>query len=204
MRKQFVLPLAAMLIASPVWAAQQSAQFSLSTSSVTFNGSSGNVSEQPVTITAKGSSSLVIQALTFSNSVFSVASSSLPVTVSPGHSYTFEVAANPTNDVNTGTLTVVTNAGTSQVALTESAFYGYRKVSLTWQASSPSTGVAHYAIDRERVGTSFHETADVSSSSLTWTDTQAKPGITYLYRVRAVDSAGASSNPSNVISIPIP
>lgn len=203
MRKQFVLPLAALFIASPVWAAQ-SAQFSLSTSSVTFNGSSGSVSEQPITITAKGTSPLVIQALTFSNGVFSVASASLPVTVSLGHSYTFEVAANSTNEINTGTLTVVTNAGTSQVALTESAFVGYRKVSLAWQAPSPSAGVAHYAIDRERAGTSFHETADVASSTLNWTDSQAKPGITYLYRIRAVNSAGASSNPSNVITVPIP
>jgi hypothetical protein len=198
------LPLVAMLIASYIWAAAQSiTHFSLSTSAITFNGSSGNVSRQPVTITATGSTPLVINALTFSNGTFSD-SVSLPITISPGQSYSFQISAQPTTNTSTGTLTVVTNQGTSQIALAETGTTGYHDVILTWHAPNSSAAVAHYAIDRMRAGTSFHEVTEVSNTTLTWTDTQAKGGLSYLYRVRALDPEGDSSSPSNVITLPIP
>jgi hypothetical protein len=202
--KRTSLFLATMLIASHVWAATQSiAPLSLSTSALTFNGSSGDVSRQPVTITATGSKPLVINALTFSNGTFSD-SVPLPITLSPGQSYTFQISARPTTNTTTGTLTVVTNQGTSQIALAETGTTGYHDVILTWHAPNSSTAVAHYAIDRMRAGTSFHEVTEVPNTTLTWTDTQAKGGLTYLYRVRALSSEGDTSSPSNVITLPIP
>jgi chitin-binding protein len=106
--------------------------------------------------------------------------------------------------VSTGSLTIVTNAGTQQVALAQTATATLHNVSLKWHASSPSTAVAHYAVDRAWKGASFSQITDLSPTTVAWTDTTAKADVTYQYRVRAVNSAGDSSSPSNTITVPIP
>lgn len=204
MQKKTILPLAAMLIAAHVWAASTPARVSLSTSALTFNGSSGDVSKQPVTITATGGSPLVIRSVTFSSKTFSDASVSLPLTLSPGKSHTFEVVAQPATTASTGSMTIVTNAGTARVALAETATAAYHSVSLKWKAANPSTNVAHYAVDRAWKGASFYQVTDLSKTTVAWTDKTAKAGVTYQYRVRAVNSAGDSSKPSNVITVAVP
>jgi P pilus assembly chaperone PapD len=68
-KRKIVLPLVAMLIATPVWAPQRSGNITVSTTAISFNGSSGNVSSQPLTITSTGQRSVTIQRLSFSKAL---------------------------------------------------------------------------------------------------------------------------------------
>lgn len=76
-------------------------------------------------------------------------------------------------------------------------------VVLTWDAS-PTGGVTYNVY---RGTASGGETATpintAAITTLTLTDTSVKPGTTYYYTVRAVDSAG-SSGPSNEATAAIP
>lgn len=70
-------------------------------------------------------------------------------------------------------------------------------VSVTWTAlSSP---VHHYELDRRQsLSAPFIKIADIASSTTSFTDQNLTGAVAYLYRVRAIDSSGNSSPPSNV------
>ncbi len=118
MKKQFVLPLAAMLIATPIWARQHhggGSSISVSTTALSFNGSTGNVTTQPLTITAAGWNSVTIQGVSISNGVFTDSISTMPMTLSPGQSVTVKVSATPQSTAQTGTLTITSTANDPSV-----------------------------------------------------------------------------------------
>jgi hypothetical protein len=209
--KQILLPLAAMLIATPVWARQNYAHSSLalSTTALSFNGSSGNVSSQPLTITANGQRSITIQTLSFSNNAFSGSPLALPVTLSPGQSLTVQVSAQPASTTQTGTLIVDSTATDPTVSLSETATApqpAAHSASLTWNAPSTSSDpVDSYKVERAASGsTQYAVVGTTTAASTAFTDTAVTSGQTYVYEVRSVDQSGNTSSPSNAVTLAIP
>jgi hypothetical protein len=199
----------ALLGATPLLARQHSSgNISLSTTTLSFNGSSGNVSSQPLTITATAQRSVTIQKISFSNGTFSNSSVSLPATLSRGQSLTVKVTAKPQSTAQTGTLTVTSTANDPTVSLSETAISKAtsHSVSLTWHApSSSSDPVDSYQVERAASGsTQFSSVGTTVASSTAFTDTTVTSGKTYVYEVRSVDESGRSSNPSNTITMTIP
>ncbi len=212
MNQKIVLPLAAMLIAAPAWARQHrgySGSLTVSTTALSFNGSSGNVSSQPLTITSTGQQSVTIQNLSFSNSDFSGSSVSLPVTLSKGQSLTVQVSAHPASTAQQGTLTVTSTGNDPTISLSETATTpppASHSVSLTWKApASSSDPVDSYQVNRAVSGsTQYSVVGTTTASSTAFTDTSVTAGQTYVYEVRSVDQSGNDSSPSNTVTLAIP
>lgn len=214
MKNQALLPLAAILIATPLSCglsqAQSTSSIKLSTTALSFNGSSGNVSSQPLTITSTGQSSVTIQKLSFSSTDFSDSSLSLPVTLSSGQSLTVHVSAHPASTAQTGSLTITSTANDpTVVSLSETATTPQpvsHSASLTWSApASGSDSVDSYEVNRAVSGsTQFSVIGTTTAASTAYTDTSVQAGKTYVYAVRSVDEQGATSNPSNTITLAIP
>jgi Fibronectin type III domain len=208
--RKVVLPLAAMLIATPLWARQHSSgSIAVSTTALSFNGSSGNVSSQPLTITCTGQRSVTIDSLSFSNRDFASSPVSLPATLAPGQSLTIQVSAQPQSTAQSGTLTITSTANDPTVSLTETATTPpptSHSASLTWAPPSSSTDpVDSYQVDRAASGsTQFSTIGTTVASSTAFTDNSVTAGQTYVYEVRSVDASGNTSNPSNTITLTIP
>ena len=207
MKKQFALPLAAILIATPAWARQNALTFS--TAALSFNGSGGNVSSQPITVTVTSSSPVTITSVSFSNGTFFAASVPLPVTLSSGQSITGQISARPQSTAQTGTLTIGSTGGTFKVALSETATAqqpASHAVDLAWDAPSKSTDpVDSYQVDRAVSGSTQYSTVGTTpAASTTFVDTSVTAGQTYVYQVRSVDESGNTSTPSNTITLAIP
>jgi predicted phage tail protein len=207
--KKFVpLSLAVMLVACPLWAQNAHGYIKLSTTALSFNGSSGNISSQPLTITSTGKRSVTIQKLSISNGVFSHSTLSLPATLSQGQSLTVRVIAKPQSTAQTGTLAVTSTANDPKVSLSETAISKKttHSVSLTWHApSSSSDPVDSYQVDRAASGSTQYSTIGTTvASSTAFTDHSVTAGKTYVYEVRSVDQSGRASKPSNTITLTIP
>jgi hypothetical protein len=208
-KQRIFLALAAIILASPVWASAYGATAGIgtSTAALSFNGSTGNVTSQPLTITSHSSGAITIDALSFSNNAFSNSWVSLPLTLSPGQSLTIKVSAQPETAAMQGTLTIGTSAGNSIVGLTETAgpSTADHSVSLKW--GPPSTGIptGFYDVDRAVSGsTHFSHIGSTPASVTNWTDYSLQNGQTYQYRVRALDHEGDTGPPSDVITLKIP
>jgi hypothetical protein len=207
-KQRLFLPLAAIILASPVWAsASSSSGITISTAALSFNGSTGNVTSQPLTIKSNSSEAVTITALSFSNNAFSNSWVSLPVTLSPGQSLAVKVSAQPETAVMQGMLTIVTSAGSSTVRLTETAAPSTTAHSVSLEWGPPSTGMptGFYDVDRAESGsTHFSHIGSTPASVTDWTDYSPQAGQTYQYRVRALNHDGDTGPPSNVIMLKIP
>ena len=211
MKKNVLFPLAAILIASPVWSHSQAqtSSIKLSTTALSFNGSSGNVSSQPLTLTVTSSQPVTIRSLTFSNTAFSGPSGTLPATVPTGRSITGQITAHPKTTAQTGKLTISTSAGTYTVSLSETAIAqnpASHSASLTWEAPSISADpVDSYQVYRAASGsTQYSVVGTTAAVSTAFTDTSVASGQTYVYEVCSVDQSGRTSKPSNTITLTIP
>ena len=211
MKKNVLFPLAAILIASPVWSHSQAqtSSIKLSTTALSFNGSSGNVSSQPLTLTVTSSQPVTIRSLTFSNTAFSGPSGTLPATVPTGRSITGQITAHPKTTAQTGKLTISTSAGTYTVSLSETAIAqnpASHSASLTWEAPSISADpVDSYQVYRAASGsTQYSVVGTTAAASTAFTDTSVASGQTYVYEVCSVDQSGRTSKPSNTITLTIP
>jgi hypothetical protein len=208
-KKIVLLPLAAILIASPVWASSNSAStLTFSAAALSFNGSSNNVSSQPITVTVTGSQPVTITSATFSNGNFFSIPVSLPLTLPGGQSFTGQISARPQSTPQTGKLTFVTNVGTYTVSLTETAAQATsssHEVALVWQKPTTGGNVVAYDVDRAPAGgTSFTEIGSTGGGTRNWTDSSVQNGKSYVYRVRSVGDEGDTSNPSNTVTLTIP
>jgi hypothetical protein len=210
--KAIFLPLAAILIAAPAWAGQNtspSPSLKLSTTALSFNGSSGDVSSQPLTITVTGSRPVTITSATFSNGNFFSAPVNPPITLPSGQSLTGQISARPESTAQTGKLTIVSNVGTYTVSLSETATAqkpASHSVSLSWDAPSSSTDpVDSYQVDRAVSGSTQYSTVGTTTAASTaFADTSVQAGTTYHYEVRSVDDQGNASGPSNTVTLTIP
>jgi hypothetical protein len=209
--KHILLPLAAMLIAAPAWAVQNtsSPSLKLSTTALSFNGTSGNASSQPLTITATGGTPIKITSVSFSNSTFSIPPVAVPFTLTNGQSATGQISAHPESTAQTGKLTIGTSVGTFTVALSETATAqkpASHSATLTWDAPSSSTDpVDSYQVDRAVSGSTQYSTVGTTTAgSTTFADTSVQAGTTYQYEVHSVDESGNASGPSNTLTLAIP
>jgi hypothetical protein len=207
-KQRIFLPLAAIILASPVWAgAASSSGISISTAALSFNGSSGNVTSQPISITATGSQPVTVTSVTFSNGNFFSTPVNLPVTLPSGQSITGQISARPQSTPQTGVLTIVTSAGNSTVSLTETAASSTTAHSVSLKWSPPSTGIptGSYDVDRAENGSiHFSHIGSTPASVTAWTDGSPQAGQTYQYRVRALNHDGDTGPPSAVITLKIP
>jgi uncharacterized membrane protein len=208
--KKIILPLAAILIASPVWASSNSAsKLTFSATALSFNGSSNNVSSQPITVTVTGSQPITITSVTYSNGNFSSTPVKLPITLPRGQSITGMISARPQSAPQTGKLTIVSNVGTYTVSLSETAAAqpatSYQ-VNLSWKApASSSDPVDSYQVNRAVAGsTAFSTVGTTTAGSTAFADTSVKAGTTYQYEVRSVDDQGETSAPTNPLTLAIP
>jgi hypothetical protein len=207
--KKILLPLAAILIATPFVARSQSSSIRLSTTALSFNGSTGNDSSQPLTLTVTSPRPVTIQSVSFSNSTFFAPAVSLPLTLSSGQSLTGQVSAHARGTAQTGMLTIGSDAGTFTVSLSETAIAkaaAAHAASLTWKApSGNSDAVDSYQVERAATGsTQYAVVGTTAAASTTFTDTSVTAGQTYVYAVRSVDDTGNASNPSNTVTLAIP
>ena len=208
MKKHILLPLAAILIATPTWAAPSArGSLSLSTTALSFNGSTGNVSSQPLTITATGP--ITITGVSFSNNSFFAQSVPLPATLSSGQRITGQISARPQSAAQTGKFTITTTGGTFTVSLSETAASKpvvKHAASLAWSAPSTSSApVDSYQVNRAVSGsTQYSVVGTTAAASTAFTDTSVTSGQTYVYAVRSVDQSGNTSNPSNTVTLAIP
>jgi hypothetical protein len=210
-KKQILLPLAVMLVASPVWARQHSGSSIIpSATALSFNGSTGNVSTQTITFTVTGSTPVIVTGISFSNSAFFSSPVSLPITVYGGQSYSGQVSARPQSTAQTGTLTINSSVGTITVALSETAIASApaapHDVNLEWQApASSSDPVDSYEVYRAASGsTSYSVVGTTTAASTSYTDTSVSAGQSYTYEVVSVDENGNASKPSNTVTLSIP
>lgn len=204
MKIQFALPLAAMLIACPAFASSVTV-----TPALSFNGSAGNASSQPLTVTVSGSRPLTIRSVSFSNNAFSLQQIPVPVTLPPGRSYTGQVSASPRSTAQTGKLTIGTDAGTFVVSLSETAIakqQAAHSVNLSWKAPSATRiAIDSYQVNRAASGsTQYSVVGTTTAGSTVFTDTSVQSGKSYIYQVRSVDQSGTASSPSNAVTLAIP
>jgi hypothetical protein len=208
--KKILLPLAAILIATPFSArAQTTSGIRLSSTALSFNGSTGNVSSQPLTITVTSPRPVTIRSLSLSNSTFSIPQVPLPITLSSGQSITGQVSARPQSTAQTGKLTLGSDAGTFTVSLSETAIAkaaAAHSVSLTWNApSTNSAAVDSYQVERAVSGsTQYAVVGTTAAASTAFTDSSVASGKSYVYEVRSVDDTGNASKPSNAVTLAIP
>jgi hypothetical protein len=207
-KQRLFLSLAAIILASPVWAsASSSSGISISTPALSFNGSSGNVTSQPITVTVTSSQPVTVTSVTISNGNFFSTPVNLPLTLPSGQSFTGQISARPQSTPQTGVLTIVTSAGKSTVNLTETAAPSTtaHSVSLNWEPPSTGTPTGSYDVDRAVSGsTNFSHIGSTPASVTGWTDSSPQAGQTYQYRVRALNHDGDTGAPSNVITLKIP
>jgi hypothetical protein len=202
-KKHILLPLAVSLCAAPCWA---NGSVSLSSTSLSFNGSTGNASSQPLKITAVGGA-VTIKSLTYSTNVFS-GTVALPLRLSRGRSVTITVTAHPQTTASKGTLAITTSVSKPTVSLTETATQPVvsHSVGLSWQAPATTpVAIDSYDVERAAAGsTSFATVGTTTASSTVWSDTSVKSGTSYTYEVVAHSATGETSAPSNVITASIP
>jgi predicted phage tail protein len=79
---------------------------------------------------------------------------------------------------------------------------GAKSVALVWTAATDNVGVNLYRIQR-CLGAGCTTFADVGTTSSTSLKQSGRKGLTYRYRVRAVDAAGNLSGYSNIASVTV-
>jgi hypothetical protein len=163
-------------------------------------------------LTASGAN-VTVTAATSNNSVFSLGSLSLPVTIAAGQSVPFTITFSPqTTGTASATLTITSNAQspTTTEALTGTGTAApTHTVNLSWNAST-SSGVSGYNIYRAVYTTScgsFSKINPTLASTTAYADSSVIDGTSYCYAATAVDSSNQESGYSNIASnvqIPAP
>jgi hypothetical protein len=138
---------------------------------------------------------------TISNGVATLSTSSLSAGT---HSLTSVYSGDNGNSGSTSLGMVQTvNAVVVQPPTTPILFAALAKsateVDLSWSASTSGTGVAGYQITRNGL-----VTANISGNVLSYADGSTSPNTTYIYSVKAYDSAGRFSNASNGVQVTTP
>jgi titin len=124
-----------------------------------------------------------------------------PVTgLQPATAYTFRVRAYNADGnsapSNTASKTTLPNPPGSPNLTAVTALFP-RELRLEW--SYPGSDQTGFQVERSTNGSSFSTAASVPADAVSWTDSGLSPATPYYYRVRAVNSGGASA-PSSVVS----
>lgn len=177
---------------------------SVSPSSLSFGSVDiGSSSTQPASMTATGGS-VTVNSASSSNSQYSIAGASFPLTINAGQSVAFNVVFAPTKSgADNGALTF-SSSGSSQnsESMTGTGVTPQYAVNLSWTASTSS--VAGYNVYR---GTSTGSYSKINSSldaSTAYSDSTVTSGVTYYYAATAVSSSGEESSKSSPVEVAVP
>lgn len=178
---------------------------SIAFGSVPVNSSS----TQSVVLTASGSASITISTLTVSGTEFTLASTTLPVTLSPGQSLTINLNFAPSASGSaSGQLAIASNATQDASILIPLSGSGTQySVQLSWDIPTSTTDpIAGYHVYRAAGSAGTYQLISSVSGSTTSTyqDSSVQSGASYTYEVRAVDTSGVESAPSNTSTASIP
>jgi hypothetical protein len=127
------------------------------------------------------------------------------VTVSPAQTTTYSLMASNGTDTTTATatVTVATSSADTQAPTTpplvSAVANGPAEVDLVWSMSTDNVGVAGYQIIRNGA-----VVGSVPGTTLTYADTSVGGNATYIYAVKAYDSAQNNSGVSNNIQVTTP
>jgi hypothetical protein len=181
---------------------------SFSTTNLAFgNVNSGTSSTLPVTVTNKGNANVQLSKISESGAAFTLTNASMPVTLTPSQSLTFDVIFSPpAAGSDSGTVAVSSNATGSPTSITLSgtgvAASGHA-VTLSWTASTST--VSGYNMYRSTTNGSGYAKINTSLiNGLSYTDASAQIGTTYYYVATAVDGSGRESGDSNQATAVIP
>jgi len=163
---------------------------------------------QPVTLTSTGASPLTITAMTLSGAGFQLASRTLPFTLASQQSITLNLVFDPTaSGTVQGELTIssnATNAPNDSIALTGTGVS--HRIELNWDApaNSPVTIEGYHVYRTSNGGTAYQLLNTTLDQNTSFTDGSVQSGQTYEYVVKAVDTSGVESPPSNSTSVSVP
>lgn len=192
-------------------AAKSSGILSLNPTSVNFGSIMiGTSQSQYVLMLNTGNGNLTIASASMSGPGFSVTGLTLPMTLVPGQSASFQVTYSPSSvgsasgavylKKNNGTtLAAISLSGTGLAALAPLQ----HSVTLNW-AASPSTVVGYNVYRSSQGGGPFQRLNSAPVATLQFSDGNVSSGQLYYYVVTAVASSGAESIYSNesVASVP--
>jgi hypothetical protein len=193
----------------PVQLNAGAAGLNINATSIAFGTVQANTeATQSVELTASGALPIAVTAATVQGAGFSISGATFPLTLAGGQTATIEVTFDPTSaGAATGLLTILSTSLTSGAAVVHLSGTGeVEEVNLTWDApiSSPDS-VAGFNVYRAPSGsTSYQLLSSVSSSELSYTDSDIEAGQTYDYIVESVDASGVASAPSNMASVSLP
>ncbi len=148
--------------------------------------------------------SVTISSVSSSNSQFTLAGATLPLTIHAGHEQSLNVEFKPqSSGTKSATLSFTSNAGNSPASEPLSGTATALYVTLSW---NPSTSqVSGYNVYR---GTSASGTLTKINSNLdpdtSYTDAAIIGGKTYYYATTAVNSSGKESVYSNRVEVVVP
>jgi hypothetical protein len=173
-------------------------------------------STQNVTMQNTGDINMTIQGITVAGAGFGYSSLSPGFSLAPKQSVTFQVWFSPkaagaaaakvtflSPNLASPETMELTGGGVSSTTSTPPSAPASHTVQLNWNASaSPVTG---YRIYRSEVsGGSYAPLNGTAINALSYDDTTVSLGTTYYYVVKAVDTAGNESGPSNQATAVIP
>jgi hypothetical protein len=182
-------------------------ELSPSTTSLNFGSVTlGTTGTQSVTLTNTGNSSVSISQVSVTGSGFSVTGLSLPISLAPGQSTSFNVDFAPTVAGSvTGSVSVASSATNSplSISLSGSGLQASHSVSLNWLASS-SAVAGYYVYTGTQASGPFTRLNSTPTATTGFTDATVQSGQTYYYYVTAVDPSGVESSASNEVSASVP
>jgi hypothetical protein len=162
-----------------------------------------------LTLTSNGTTPVTISSAAISGAGFSIIGGGFPVTLNPTQTLTLQLQFDPTTaGALTGQLTINSNSTTGSSAVVSLSGTGTavpHEVDLAWNApaSSPDP-VAGYNIYRSTGSGSFVLINPSLDTGVVYVDHAVVSGTSYSYRVTSVDSSGAESAPSNLVTVTIP
>jgi Abnormal spindle-like microcephaly-assoc'd, ASPM-SPD-2-Hydin len=183
-------------------------QFSVSPGSVAFGSVSVGASKQlAVTLNATGSS-VTVTAASVNSPEFSLSGPTLPFTIQPGSTASFNLTFTPqSSGATTANVAFDTSASSTpvneSVSGTGAAAAAQHSVDLSWSAST--SAVVGYNVYRgSKTGGPYAKLNSATDAALSYSDTGVQAGQTYFYTTTAVAGDGKESPNSNEVEAVIP
>lgn len=181
------------------------ATLSVAPSTLSFGSVDVGSSSKQSLILGAPSGGITVFSAASSNSQFTIAGATFPLTISAGKSTNVDVVFSPTTSgASSGKLTFASNASDSQVSepLTGIGVVAQYSVQLSWNASTSS--VAGYNVYRGTVAGRYSKINTALDPNTAYTDSTAVSGTTYYYAATAVSSSGQESSYSAPLKVVIP
>jgi Abnormal spindle-like microcephaly-assoc'd, ASPM-SPD-2-Hydin len=179
-------------------------QLNISPATLSFgNVDVGSSTTQPSSMTATGGS-VTVSSANSSNSQFSIAGISLPVTINAGQSVAFDVVFAPTKTgADSGTLSFSSNAsGQGGESLSGTGISPTYSVNLSWNGSTSQ--VSGYNVYRGSAPGAYSKINSALDPNTAYTDSTVVSGATYYYAATSVNSSGQESTYSAPIEVAVP